>query len=556
MRERLAQALGDPTLEVAYRLDDGRYVDATGRPVELPDRRGPCRHAGDRRRRGGRRARSRSGVARRAGARRVGPRDRRARARERASGGRGACSARGGAGVARPDRRRDRRRAAADRAQPPRRRAAAARHAVARARPRSIPRRRGRSGALVARTGRGRGGDRRAARARPRNPPDAAQGRGSRGGRRGARTTNAVAGDGATARCGSVCRIRSSSPPTSSSRKRSRTSSKHASATEASVLLEREPATLQRRGGRRRTSAAPASRAGSGLAGLRDRLEALDATLDGRQRARARARPSAPRSHAGRDRRRRAAHPRGARAPAHDEHGVEVVDQVGDADALLASVRDLAPGRRAASTSACRRRTPTKGCARPARSARATPRRPSLVLSQHLEPEYALRLVEEQARTGRLPDEGTRRPRRATARRGASGSQRVSASSTGRSSTSCSRDADGSIPLAELTPREREILALMAEGRSNQGICQTLWLSPKTVETPHPRRLREARDQRGARGQSPRARRADVPEAVVGSSSASSAGKRRARGGQPGRGLWRKTRVLAVKRLGHANDQV
>ena len=37
MRERLAQALGDPTLEVAYRLADGRSVDATGRPFSLPD---------------------------------------------------------------------------------------------------------------------------------------------------------------------------------------------------------------------------------------------------------------------------------------------------------------------------------------------------------------------------------------------------------------------------------------------------------------------------------------------------------------------------------------
>ena len=37
--------------------------------------------------------------------------------------------------------------------------------------------------------------------------------------------------------------------------------------------------------------------------------------------------------------------------------------------------------------------------------------------------------------------------------------------------------------IEELTPREREILALMAEGRSNQGICKALWLSPKTVET-------------------------------------------------------------------------
>ena len=36
MRERLARALGDPTLDVAYRLRDGRYVDATGRQIALP----------------------------------------------------------------------------------------------------------------------------------------------------------------------------------------------------------------------------------------------------------------------------------------------------------------------------------------------------------------------------------------------------------------------------------------------------------------------------------------------------------------------------------------
>jgi DNA-binding NarL/FixJ family response regulator len=38
-------------------------------------------------------------------------------------------------------------------------------------------------------------------------------------------------------------------------------------------------------------------------------------------------------------------------------------------------------------------------------------------------------------------------------------------------------------PLHELTSREREILALMAEGFSNQGICERLFLAPKTVET-------------------------------------------------------------------------
>ena len=37
-------------------------------------------------------------------------------------------------------------------------------------------------------------------------------------------------------------------------------------------------------------------------------------------------------------------------------------------------------------------------------------------------------------------------------------------------------------PVGQLTEREREVLALMAEGRSNTGICERLALSPKTVE--------------------------------------------------------------------------
>jgi serine/threonine-protein kinase PknK len=37
--------------------------------------------------------------------------------------------------------------------------------------------------------------------------------------------------------------------------------------------------------------------------------------------------------------------------------------------------------------------------------------------------------------------------------------------------------------LDELSPREREVLALMAEGRTNSGIAQRLWLTEKTVET-------------------------------------------------------------------------
>jgi DNA-binding NarL/FixJ family response regulator len=37
--------------------------------------------------------------------------------------------------------------------------------------------------------------------------------------------------------------------------------------------------------------------------------------------------------------------------------------------------------------------------------------------------------------------------------------------------------------LDQLTNRERDILALLAEGRSNHAICQRLFLSPKPVET-------------------------------------------------------------------------
>ena len=36
--------------------------------------------------------------------------------------------------------------------------------------------------------------------------------------------------------------------------------------------------------------------------------------------------------------------------------------------------------------------------------------------------------------------------------------------------------------LGQLTEREREVLALMAEGRSNKGICERLHMGPKTVE--------------------------------------------------------------------------
>jgi DNA-binding NarL/FixJ family response regulator len=37
-------------------------------------------------------------------------------------------------------------------------------------------------------------------------------------------------------------------------------------------------------------------------------------------------------------------------------------------------------------------------------------------------------------------------------------------------------------PLEDLSPREREVLSLMAEGRSNAGIARQLWVTEGTVE--------------------------------------------------------------------------
>jgi DNA-binding NarL/FixJ family response regulator len=38
-------------------------------------------------------------------------------------------------------------------------------------------------------------------------------------------------------------------------------------------------------------------------------------------------------------------------------------------------------------------------------------------------------------------------------------------------------------PLAQLTEREREVLALMAEGLTDRGISERLYVTPKTTET-------------------------------------------------------------------------
>jgi len=163
------------------------------------------------------------------------------------------------------------------------------------------------------------------------------------------------------------------------------------------------------------------------------------------------------------------------------ENGVEVVDQLGDADALLASVRDQGPDVALVDI----RMPPTHSDEglRAAREIRSRyPGTAILVLSQHLEPDYALQLVAEKPeRVGYLMKERVGRVEQLidAVERVAAGECVIDRAVVDEL-LARSRRAD---PIEELTPREREIIALMAEGRSNQGICRALWLSPKTVET-------------------------------------------------------------------------
>lgn len=163
------------------------------------------------------------------------------------------------------------------------------------------------------------------------------------------------------------------------------------------------------------------------------------------------------------------------------ENGIEVVAQVGDAHALLSSVRELSPD--VALVDIRMPPTHTDEGLRAAGQIRSCyPATAVLVLSQHLEPNYAIQMVQgAPERLGYLMKERVGRVRELV-----DALQRVAAGecvidrSVVDDLLARRRRVD---PIEELTSREREILALMAEGRSNHGISRALWLSPKTVET-------------------------------------------------------------------------
>jgi DNA-binding NarL/FixJ family response regulator len=162
------------------------------------------------------------------------------------------------------------------------------------------------------------------------------------------------------------------------------------------------------------------------------------------------------------------------------EAGFEVLAQVGDGRSLLEQVRADPPDAVVVDI-----RMPPTHTTEGLDAARVIRRdHPSvgvLVLSAHVETDYALELIEDGAvGAGYLLKERVADLAELSdaVSRVAAGGLVIDPSVVARLVTR-KRVRD---PLDELTGRERDVLAVMAEGRSNQAISERLYLSPKTVE--------------------------------------------------------------------------
>lgn len=163
-----------------------------------------------------------------------------------------------------------------------------------------------------------------------------------------------------------------------------------------------------------------------------------------------------------------------------EDAGIEVVGQAGDAEDLMRKVRAHKPD--VALVDVRMPPTHTDEGLRAAREIRAElPQVSVLVLSQYVEVTYARELLAESAEglgyllKDRVADVEALTD--AVRRVGSGGSvldPEVVSQMLGR------RRRDD--PLEELTPREREVLGLMAEGRSNAAIAAQLVVSERAVE--------------------------------------------------------------------------
>lgn len=161
--------------------------------------------------------------------------------------------------------------------------------------------------------------------------------------------------------------------------------------------------------------------------------------------------------------------------------GVETVGEAGDSDALLRMVATTAPDAAVVDI----RMPPTysdEGIVAAHRIRTDFPDVAVLVLSQYVASSYAMRLLQENpSRVGYLLKDRVTDAATLT-----DGLRRVVAGECVVDPALVSRlfgRARSRGPLDELTDREREVLHLMAEGRSNRAICGLMFLSVKTVET-------------------------------------------------------------------------
>lgn len=161
--------------------------------------------------------------------------------------------------------------------------------------------------------------------------------------------------------------------------------------------------------------------------------------------------------------------------------GFEVAGKAGDAEELLHLVERRRPDVAVVDI----RMPPThtdEGIVAADRIRDANPSTGVLVLSQYLESRYAMRLLEQHpVRAGYLLKERISDVAVLTdaIRRIAEGECVIDPTIVSRL---LNKPRERSSALEDLSEREREVLALMAEGHSNGGICAKLFLSPKTVE--------------------------------------------------------------------------
>jgi serine/threonine-protein kinase PknK len=162
-----------------------------------------------------------------------------------------------------------------------------------------------------------------------------------------------------------------------------------------------------------------------------------------------------------------------------DRSGMEVVGQASDADGLLRLVGQQQPDLAVVDI-----RMPPTHSTEGLEAARVIQRDFSrtavVVLSAHVEVEHAMDLLASGRRTGYLlksqvNDLGEFVDTLKRVERGGSAVDPALVQEL----VAARRTDD---PLAVLTTREREVLALMAEGRSNAGIGQALWVTEGTVE--------------------------------------------------------------------------